>query len=335
VNVTRSIARTLAHGPLLSKGKRLFEQNSKDWNCLSSKSDKLQAGLYLILEDYSKGLFPPKFEDQAKAYAAEINYRNHIPGQTVETVNRGELRKPFWFGRPAEKYFNSFIRLTKLLAQINVHPPARLLELGCGTGWMAEFLAIMDFDVTGTSISPTDIKDARARLDGVVAKGMNVKLRFEVAPMEAVDEMVGPRNYYDAVFVYEALHHAFDWRQAIQSSFECLRPGGWLLICREPNVLHTFISYRVAKLSNSHEIGFQRGALTGHLRKVGFSTVKYLSTPFHFWVKNHWIIAQKPSKGLSTPVSMHIKAPEILPKKQSAEIPEPEKDQAMAQQINS
>ncbi len=52
--------------------------------------------------------------------------------------------------------------------------------------------------------------------------------------MEEVAEKVGPRNYYEVVYVFEALHHAFDWRQAIQSSFECLRPGGWLLICQEP-----------------------------------------------------------------------------------------------------
>ncbi len=112
----------------------------------------------------------------------------------------------------------------KLLRQINVKPPARLLEIGCGTGWMAEFMAITGFDVTGTSIVPADIKDARRRITSVAAKGLSTtKLRFEVAPMEAVDEMVGPRDYYDAVYVFEALHHAFDWRQAIQASFDCAR----------------------------------------------------------------------------------------------------------------
>ncbi len=92
----------------------------------------------------------------------------------------------------------------KLLRQINVKPPARLLEIGCGTGWMAEFMAITGFDVTGTSIVPADIKDARRRITSVAAKGLTTtKLRFEVAPMEAVDEMVGPRDYsYDAVYVF-------------------------------------------------------------------------------------------------------------------------------------
>jgi len=65
--MTKTLARLLAHSPLLSRGRRLFGQNSKDWDRLSSKFEKLQAGVYLILEDYSLGLFPPKFEDQAKA----------------------------------------------------------------------------------------------------------------------------------------------------------------------------------------------------------------------------------------------------------------------------
>jgi SAM-dependent methyltransferase len=293
--MTRTLARVLAHSPLLSRGKYLFEQNSKDWDFLPSKLDKLRAGVYLILEDYSRGLFPPRFEDQARAYAAEVAYRNNIPGLNLETIRVAELRKPFWFGPGVEKYLGSFIRLTKLLDRLKVAPPARLLELGCGSGWMAEFLAIAGFDVTGTSIAPADIEDAGARFNSVVAKGLDARLRFEIAPMESIAETMGPRKDFDAVFVFEALHHAFNWQQAVQSSFECLRPGGWLLICNEPNLLHTFISYRVAKLSNTHEIGFSRRALTRHLAKSGFKPVKYISTPFHFWEKHHWIVARKPA----------------------------------------
>jgi len=292
--MVRKLARRLAHSALFSRGRRLFEENSRNWEFPLSKFDKLLAGGYLILEDYSQGLFPPKFEDQAKAYAAEIAYRDNVPGLTPEKVRRNELQKPFWFCRAAENYLTQFILLLRLLERVKIPPPGRLLELGCGSGWMAEFLAIAGFDVVATSIAPSGIEDARARLWSIQTKGLAVQLRFEVAAMESVAEQVGPLNHYDVVFVFEALHHAFDWRQAIESGYKCLRPGGWLLICGEPNVLHTCISYRVAKLSNTHEIGFSRGELTRHLSKVGLSRIKYLSTPFHFWVKHHWIAARKP-----------------------------------------
>lgn len=293
--MTRKLAQVLAHSRLLLRGRHLFEQNSKDWNSLSSKFDKLRAGVYLILEDYSKGLFPPTFTDQAKAYAAEVAYRTHLPGMSLERARESEMRKPFWLGRATGRYLNQFVRLTNLLTRLGLRPPARLLELGCGTGWMAEFLGIAGFDVTGTSIAPADTSDAQTRLNSIVTKGLPVRIQFAVIPMESVAETLERRGYYDAVYVFEALHHAFDWQKAIQSSFESLRPGGWLLLCNEPNRLHTFISYRVAKLANTHEIGFSRGALTRHLARVGFAPVKCLSTPFHFWFKPHWIAAQKPA----------------------------------------
>jgi len=293
--MTRTFAKRLARSLFLSRGRHLFAQNSQNWDFPLSKFDKLLAGIYIILDDYSQGQFPPKFEDQAMAYAAEVAYRDTLPGLDLTTIRRTALRKPFWFGRAAENYLSQYIKLIHLLEQIKVAPPARLLELGCGTGWMAEFLAITGFDVTGTSLAPADIEDARERLKSVAAKGLSVQLRFEIAAMESIADTIRLWNHYDAVFVFQALHHAFDWRQAIQSSFECLRPGGWLLICSEPNLLHTLISYRVAKLSNTHEIGFSRRELTRHLFKVGFTPVKYVSPFFHFWVNHHWIVAQKPS----------------------------------------
>jgi 2-polyprenyl-3-methyl-5-hydroxy-6-metoxy-1,4-benzoquinol methylase len=169
------------------------------------------------------------------------------------------------------------------------------LELGCGTGWMAEFLAITGFDVVATSIAPTDIADANCRRQSIATKGLPAKLRFEIAGMETVAATVGPKNHYDAVLMFEALHHAFDWRAAVQSAFACLRPGGWILICNEPNILHTFISYRTAKLAGTHEIGFSRGELQRQLAAIGFTEVKYLGSPFHFWTKKHWLVARKPA----------------------------------------
>lgn len=111
--------------------------------------------------------------------------------------------------------------------------------------------------------------------------------------MESVADQVGPKNYYDAVFVFAALHHAFDWREAIHSAGECLKPGGWLFLCNEPNLVHTFSSYRVAKLSNTHEIGMSRRQLMEQMRKCGITRIVSLGSLLHFWIKPHWICGQK------------------------------------------
>jgi 2-polyprenyl-3-methyl-5-hydroxy-6-metoxy-1,4-benzoquinol methylase len=291
----KALAGLIARSPLLAHGRGLYARNRLDWNLPLSKLGKLQAGLYIILEDYSKGLFPPTFSDQQAAYQGEIDYRAST-GLAAEHSRDGELRKPFWNAWCSRKYLADYVRVAECLERCGVRPPARLLELGCGTGWMAEFLAITGYEVMGTSLVPEDIQDARNRIASVRAKGLKRSLNFEVAPMETVAESVGPVGYYDCVFMFEALHHAFDWRKSLDSAFRCLKPGGTMLVCCEPNLVHTFSSYRVAKLSNTHEIGFSRGELMRHFRQHGgFSAVRYLRSPFHFWCKHHWLCARRSS----------------------------------------
>jgi SAM-dependent methyltransferase len=290
----RRLAGWLAGHPLLRRGRGLFEENSRFWNMPLSKAGKLQAGAYVILRDYCEGRFPPRFQDRATAYQAEIDYTETIPGTSPEEVNAGNMRKPFWFGPVMDGFLRDFIKLSEALQQCGIAPPARLLELGCGHGWMTEFLATAGFRITGTSIVEEDIAWARKRVAALQAKGLEPLLDFQVSPMEEVAERVGPKGQYDAVFVYAALHHAFSWREAIQSAADCLKPGGWLLLCQEPNVLHTFISYRVARLSNTHEIGMSRPALLAQMRRSGLTRAFALSSRWHFWVRPHWLCGQKP-----------------------------------------
>lgn len=285
-------AGALANSPLLRRGKNLFAENLKNWNLPLSKFGKLQAGSWLILDDYSKGTFPPTFPDQQKAYQAEKDYRFSIPGMSVEQVTHNSMTKPFWFGKIGRIYRGQFNQLTWCLEKIAINPPAKILELGCGTGWTAEFLATMGYEVCGTTISDDDIADANRRIESLKIKGLSPALKFVAAPMESVHQALAGESF-DAAFVYEALHHAFDWRESVRSTYTCLRSGGWLLICNEPNVLHTCVSYRVAKLSNTHEIGFSKSELIAELRKTGFNKIISTGAKMHCWFRPHWLLAQK------------------------------------------
>ena len=282
----------MAKSPLLKRGKDLFAKNSQNWNMPLSKFEKLSAGSWLILEDYSKGIFPPKFLDQQKAYQAEKDCHLTLPGVAVADTMRSGMVKPFWFGKTGRNYLADFNRLTTFLQKTRLKPPAQLLELGCGSGWTAEFLATMGFSICGTTISEDSVADASLRIRSLEAKGLSPALRFLAVPMESVHTAVA-QNSFDAVYVYEALHHAFDWRESLRSSIRCLKDDGWLLICSEPNILHTCISYRVAKISNTHEIGFGKNELIKELKKTGFKNVKSVGPKLHFWFRHHWLLAQK------------------------------------------
>jgi len=65
------------------------------------------------------------------------------------------------------------------------------------------------------------------------------------------------------------------------------------LICNEPNILHTWVGSRVARVANIHEIGFGRSALLRALKQSGFRRTRVLRNRCHLFVRHHWIAAQK------------------------------------------
>lgn len=289
----RHVAGAVSSSFLLRRGKLLWEKNSKDWNYPLSKFDKLWCGAYLIASDYAAGKFPPQFEDQAAAYQNEIDYHTSVPGMDLAQMQRSQITKPFWTAKSCNRFFRDFNRLYTVLESHGVKPPLRLLELGCGSGWMAEMLAQAGYSVVGTTISRHDVEIANRKAEATRIKDPKADLQFVEKPMESVDQIPGAHGAFDAVFVYEALHHAFDWKQTLRASAGILKSGGWLLLANEPNRLHTFIAYRIATLSRTHEIGFSRGALVKELKACGFSDVRVLQPSFDNRVSPFWIMAHK------------------------------------------
>lgn len=109
------------------------------------------------------------------------------------------------------------------------HPPARLLDLGCGAGWTSVFFARRGYDVVGQDIAPDMIALAEQNR---VESGLP-NLRFVVGDYEQLAQ----EGLFDCAVFYDALHHAEDPAAAIASVAKLLRPGG-VLITMEPGVGH-------------------------------------------------------------------------------------------------
>src|ERR671924_2316126 len=122
LSVSRQAAKVLCSSFLVSKGKKLFDANCQNWQLALSKWDKLLAGGYIILKDFSEGRFPPTFDDQAKAYQAEIDYYLSTPGQSLEKNIEAHTRKPFWGPKVFAKYSLDFVRLLRALERIGIRP---------------------------------------------------------------------------------------------------------------------------------------------------------------------------------------------------------------------
>lgn len=279
--------------PVYRKAQQLEVENKENYWLPLSKLQKAYLGSYMVLQDYATGIFPPTFEDQAVAYEAEENFFFSLPGVDPEKALDSDLRKPFWLGN--ERYISYFLELCEALKVCDVKPPQTILELGAGSGWMSEFLALMQFRAIATTIGQSSVEQIHRRAKSLEAKGFCDSLVGFQAPMETIDAALYKHSEepVDAVFVFEALHHAYDWQKTFHSVYKSLKPGGWFIICREPNLLHTVVSYRMAKFSNTHEIGMSRTAMLKVLKSVGFKERRVLKNHVHFFIRPHWIAAQK------------------------------------------
>jgi 2-polyprenyl-3-methyl-5-hydroxy-6-metoxy-1,4-benzoquinol methylase len=291
-NMLKRLAATLAGSSLFSRARSLMEKNRADWNLRMGRTDNLLICAYLMLSDYASGRFPPPPLDRTTAYENERRYGHGLGGVSWEEFQAKEMRKPFWDANAADRHLNGFVRLFRLFESLGIEPEGRVLELGCGSGWMAEFFALAGYNVVATTIAPTDRPAVESRATSLRTKGVTSELVFKLAPMEEVDQVV-ELNSFDAAYIHQALHHVYDWRASLRAAFRTLKPGAWLIIADEPNVLHTFTSYRMGKLSGTHEIGLSRRQIIRCLRDSGYHKVRTISPGFDDRLQPLWIAARK------------------------------------------
>ncbi len=137
------------------------------------------------------------------------------------------FRKPF--GEPWEPdYWIKWATITHALRRLGIHPPATILDVGCGSGWTTTFLAESGYSSIGIDLASAMIEMARRR-----ARRTGVDAHFRVADMESFS--LG--RTFEAVLVFDALHHTTRQEETVKRIAEHLEPGGWVLF-GEPSLLH-------------------------------------------------------------------------------------------------
>lgn len=114
------------------------------------------------------------------------------------------------------------------LVESGIVPPCDVIDLGCGAGNYAIYLAHKGFNVTGVDFSPTAIKFAKEN-----AKKKKVKCNFLVT--DVVDDLMNVvKKTFDFAYDWEVLHHIFPEKRKkfIKNVYEVLNPGGkYLSVC--------------------------------------------------------------------------------------------------------
>lgn len=157
---------------------------------------------------------------------AEIDYVSRISSTLAvpdSEVIGYLLRKP-WADAMRGSYLMDVAQILKLIPA----PPGRVLDLGAGSGWTSEMLALSGYSVVGVDIAPDMIRIASGR----VRKGLD--LQFQVCDYEASIDL----GSFDIALIYDALHHAINEGGVIRNAFSALKPGG-MFISAEPGVGHS------------------------------------------------------------------------------------------------
>jgi 2-polyprenyl-3-methyl-5-hydroxy-6-metoxy-1,4-benzoquinol methylase len=154
-----------------------------------------------------------------------------------------------------------------VLQVLDLNPGMSLAELGCGSGWMTRFAARHGLDAHGYDIAPEMIAIARE-----LAEQEGVEAKFEVADMETLDLEHG----FDAVLLYDALHHSRRADLVLRTANKALRPGGRLLLV-EPNWKHRFQGRDASDEYGVTEMGYSPRRLKRLLKEAGFTEI----TRFH------------------------------------------------------
>ena len=109
-----------------------------------------------------------------------------------------------------------------MIAILGIAPDARVLDLACGKGRHARFLAEQGYDVTGVDISPNSIAYARQfESERLAFYQHDMRKLFRTNYFDAVINMFTSFGY----FVKESDH-----LHVMQNIANSLRPGGMLLI---------------------------------------------------------------------------------------------------------
>lgn len=173
-------------------------------------------------------------------------------------------------------------RAAAIAQEMGTHPerPARILELGCGTGELAaELTGLTNGEVTGVDISPSFISEASRRHP-------HARLSFRVADLSLTSEANEKQNY-DYIVGNGILHHLYDHLDEFLPKLKDWLVSGGKLIFWEPNLFNPYvlaiftipILRRLARLEPG-EMAFTPQFIAGKLAHAGFCEIHAVPRDF-------------------------------------------------------
>jgi SAM-dependent methyltransferase len=153
-----------------------------------------------------------------------------------------------------------------VLAGQGIQPPARILDIGCGSGLTLKALEARGYPVVGIDAVRTLLE----RLDGPGRLLVHADVTGELPPSLGT---------FDAVLLLDVIEHLDDEGPVLAAATERLKPGGLLLVTvpARPDLFSTFDAVQ------GHRRRYTREALQAVLERAGFIVERPL-----FW--SAWMV---------------------------------------------
>ncbi|HYY96642.1 MAG TPA: methyltransferase domain-containing protein [Pyrinomonadaceae bacterium] len=153
--------------------------------------------------------------------------RHHLRTKPFYNLaNRPARYKGEGMDEDMRRHFCDFANMAVALA---LPADSRILDVGCGSGWLSEYFARLGYEVRGIDISPELVEMSRERVARVpygVDHETGLRCTFQVHDIERAPLA----EKFDAVICYDALHHFEDERAVIRNLAAMLPVGGQLFI---------------------------------------------------------------------------------------------------------
>jgi SAM-dependent methyltransferase len=219
----------------------------------------------------------------ARAYVA-----NCFEKSGREPTERHAMNKPFIAmsegvdPRPALAESVGYLcNLANVLGFLQLKGGSRILDVGCGGGWVSHSLSKMGYRTFGIDISGDFIKLARNRLatdPWLRLTAEEAKDRFAVHDIEVAALPAQFNNYFDAIWLESCLHHLVDPISALTHLATALNDEGVIVLIEGENRIGPIKEQYLAVMREfaTLERPYSRSELLRALVMAGLPCVEFL-----------------------------------------------------------
>jgi len=113
-------------------------------------------------------------------------------------------------------------------------PGERILDIGCGEGYMLRKLSGKFKELYGLDISPSRLQEAEAKMKEFYPSEGS---KFRFIEGNADDPLPFQDNFFDAIICMAVMEHVYDVFSLVKEMYRVLKPGGYVVV-EVPNIAY-------------------------------------------------------------------------------------------------